>query len=63
MYIAVSSYLAEVESDAENEFLVWDLWLNLTSQTFPRDYAPWLGATDRDYEGVWKWAKSGDLLT
>lgn len=50
-------YLAEVQSEPENEFIL---------QLWPKDsaakYGPWLGASDEGTEGKWIWAKSGEAL-
>ncbi|XP_062610565.1 perlucin-like protein [Saccostrea cucullata] len=51
----IGGKLVEMESSSENNF-VRMLAQNLTESV-------WLGATDREVEGQWRWADNNSLLT
>lgn len=54
----LGGYLAVVTSKSENDFL----WSLAKTKPYPMYTTVWLGATDIDQEGTWKWL-TGEMFT
>ena len=53
----MDAYLVEIESKAEDDFIIEKALSLATGDEDQLDY--WIGAEDLDGDGIWKWATSG----
>ena len=53
----MDAYLVEIESKAEDDFIIEKALSLATGDGDGLDY--WIGAEDSDGDGIWKWATSG----
>ena len=56
----MDAYLVEIESKAEDDFIIEKAMSLASGSGDGLDY--WMGAQDSDGDGVWNWATSGQFL-
>ena len=56
----MDAYLVEIESKAEDDFIIEKALSLASSSNDGLDY--WIGAKDSDGDGVWNWVTSGQFL-
>ena len=56
----MDAYLVEIESKAEDDFIIEKAMSLASSDGDGLDY--WMGAQDSDGDGVWNWATSGQFF-